>query len=487
MSANNDTVLLCRFCGQISAGAREDGRCAGCGAFSGLEAVAGGEARQRSRRTRLGFLRSRIFRAAALLLPALGLAVWVLWAYTGLPPDPPMPSSRIGDTAVTAATGDWPQAGRDAANSAAAVSVPAAAAGAAPEPLWQYAAGAPIGAAPAVVGNRVYLTAEDGSVAALERSTGEAVWRYDSGLTAAVTPAVADGLVFVVFRPGAVTALDADTGAVVWSRRLRVASLPSPAVADGRLFVAETDQNRLLALDAASGETLWDYRLGDWVVAPPAIIGDRLIATANDARIHILNVNTGRRVMVYDAGQARWVRGRPAVTDDLLHFSSYGGRVWGIDYRGRRYPLERQILYLRTMLWVWGFTAQGPVQQGYVWSSATAGEQPYPPALAGDTLVIADPAGIVTGLEAASGDRLWETNIPADITVAATAAGPLALIGTEHGEIIALATADGRQQWSATLEGMVTAPPIAAGEVILAATTAGGGTLTALAVGAGAE
>lgn len=483
MSANNDTVLLCRFCGYISAGERDDGRCGGCGAFSGLEAVAAGEARQRSRRTRLGFLRSRIFRAAVFVLPLLGLAVWILWAYTGLPPDPPMPSRRIGDTSVMPAPGDWPQAGRDAANSSSAT-VPIAETGAPPEPVWQYVAGAAIGAAPAVVGDRVYLTAEDGSVVALDRSTGAILWRYDSGLTAAVTPAVADGLVFAVFRPGAVTALAADTGAVVWSRRLRTASLPSPTVADGRLFVAETDQNRLLALDAVTGATLWDYRLGDWVIAPPAVIDDLLIATANDAKVHILDANTGRRRMIYDAGSARWVRGGPAVADGLLHFSSYGGRVWGIDYRGRRYPLERQILYVRTLLWVWGYTKQGPVQQGSVWSSQTDGEQPYTPALAGETAVVADAGGIVTALDTASGSILWATDVGADITAPPTTAGEVALAGTEHGRIIALSTADGQPQWSATLEGMVTAPPIAAGGVILAATTAGGGTLTALAVGA---
>ncbi len=490
MNNVQETVLLCRFCGHINHPPAVDappadsiaagGRCARCGAFSGLEALPEDEARQRSRRTRLGFLRNRIFRAAVFVLPVLGLVIWVLWAYTGLPPDPPLPSTSIGDTSVAPAPGDWPQAGRDAANSSAAAA-PALAGDAAPEPVWQYVAGAPIGAAPAVVGDRVYLTAEDGSVVALERSAGTVVWRYDSGLTAAVTPAVSDGMVFVVFRPGVVTALTADAGEVVWSRRLRVASLPSPTVADGRLFVAETDQKRLLALDAATGEPLWDYRLGDWVIAPPALADGKVIATATDAKVHILDAKTGRRRLVYDAGSSRWVRGGPVVTDDLLHFSSFGGRIWGIDYQGRRYPMERQILYVRTMLWVWGYTKHGPQQQGNVWSVPTAGEQPYTPALSGGTAVIADAIGIVTGLDTATGNILWETDIDADIIAAPTTAGPLALIGAEHGRIIALSVTDGSQQWAATLEGVVTAPPIATADLILAATTAGGGTLTAIA------
>ena len=481
-------VLLCRFCGHLNDQPTPDARCARCGAFSGLETVAANEARERSRRVRLDFLRNRLVRVAFVVLPMLGVLMYVLWAYTGLPPDPPQPSTVIGDTSVALAPGDWPQAGGGVANSSATagslVSVddaPSASGG------WEYAAGAPIVAPPAVVGARVFVTAEDGSIVALDRETGALLWRYDSGLTAAVTPAVSDGLVFVVFKPGIVSALAEDSGDVVWSKRLPVASLPSPTVADGRLFVAETDRNRLLALDAATGETLWDYHLDDWVIAPPAINDGLLIATSNDAKIHILDVNTGKLRMIYDAGEGRWTRGGPAVTDDLLYISSNGvrrdgnrARVWGIDYRGHRYPLERPIYYVRTQLAVWGFAKQPPVQQGTVWSTRTSGKQPYQPAISRQAAVVADAVGLVTGVDVSTGEIIWETDLAVDITTAATVAGPVALVGDEHGRVIALSTADGSQQWIASLEGSVAAAPIVAGDLLLVPTAGAGGTLTAL-------
>ena len=291
-------------------------------------------------------------------------------------------------------------------------------------------------------------------------------------------------MVFVVFKPGVIAALDENSGDVVWSKRLPVASLPSPTVADGRLFVAETDRNRLLALDAATGETLWDYRLDDWVIAPPAINDGLLIATSNAARIHVLNVNTGKLRMIYNAGEGRWTRGAPVVTDDLLHVSSNGvrrdgnrARVWGIDYRGHRYPLERPIYYVRTQLAVWGFAKQPPVQQGTVWSTRTSGKQPYQPAVYGQTAVVTDVSGLVTGLDVSDGAILWEMDLAVDITTAATIAGPVALVGDEHGRITALSVADGSQQWVATLDGAVTAPPVVAGDLLLAPTA--GGTLAA--------
>ena len=478
MGDDLNTVVYCRFCGRLNS-TDHSGRCVGCGAFSGLETVDEADALRRSRLHRLGFLRNRLFRYSAGFLPLLGVLLWVLWAYTDLPPDPPSPATNIGDTSVDSATGDWPQARGGITNSAAGSTSLSLVDVESPRVVWQHVAGAPIVAPPAVVGDRVYVGAEDGSLVALDKSTGRQVWRYDSGLPATVTPAVVDGLVFVVFRPGVVTVLDADTGGLQWSKRLSVPSLPSPTVADGRLFVAETHLKRLLALDAETGDQLWEYELGSWVVAPPTVINGKVIATATDSIMHVLDAGTGRRRMIYDAGQARWVRGAAVASRGLAHFSSFGGRVWGIEYDSRRYPLERQILYARTVSWIWGFSKQAPVQRGSVWSTQTPGKQPYAPALADGMLAVADTDGNLTALSASDGRILWAINLGSDVAAAPTMAGDVALAGTERGEVIAISVIDGSESWRLELNGAVTASPIVAGELLLSATDAGGGTLTA--------
>ena len=175
------------------------------------------------------------------------------------------------------------------------------------------------------------------------------------------------------------------------------------------------------------------------------------------------------------------------MTDDLLHVSSNAvrrdgnrARVWGIDYRGHRYPLERPIYYVRTQLAVWGFAKQPPVQQGTVWSTRTAGKQPYQPAVSEQTIVVSDAAGLVTAFDAGGGEILWETDLAVDITTGATIAGAVALVGDDLGRITALSVADGSEQWVASLDGEITAPPIVAGDLLLATTA--GGTLAALRV-----
>ena len=82
MTNELNTVLYCRFCGNLN----PEGsglRCSQCGAYSGMETVVEEEARRRSRRVRLDFLRSRITRIAIVVVPLLMLLVWVLWGYTG--------------------------------------------------------------------------------------------------------------------------------------------------------------------------------------------------------------------------------------------------------------------------------------------------------------------------------------------------------------------------------------------------------------------
>ena len=89
-----ENVLFCRFCGQLSPAPEAadappaSARCARCWAYSGLEAVAEVDARDWSRRIRLEFLRSRLLRLAVLVLPLVGMGMWVLWEYTGLPAGP---------------------------------------------------------------------------------------------------------------------------------------------------------------------------------------------------------------------------------------------------------------------------------------------------------------------------------------------------------------------------------------------------------------
>ena len=85
---------------------------------------------------------------------------------------------HLGDTSVAPVPGDWPQARGGITNTAASIGNLDVSAEGVTDVAWRYVAGAPIVAAPAVVGGRVYVTAEDGTVTALDESSGAVVWQY---------------------------------------------------------------------------------------------------------------------------------------------------------------------------------------------------------------------------------------------------------------------------------------------------------------------
>ncbi len=70
----------------------------------------------------------------------------------------------------------------------------------------------------AVANGVVYIGYEypDGSLYALNASTGDLIWKYTTGNDVITSPAVANGVVYVGSEDNHVYALNASTGALLW-------------------------------------------------------------------------------------------------------------------------------------------------------------------------------------------------------------------------------------------------------------------------------
>jgi outer membrane protein assembly factor BamB len=85
----------------------------------------------------------------------------------------------------------------------------------------------------------VYAGSAEGSLYALEATTGTMIWSVAVGSLGASSPAVANGVVYAGTEDGMLIAVDAATGDVLWSYRVgppRAQKPSSPIVADGRLY-----------------------------------------------------------------------------------------------------------------------------------------------------------------------------------------------------------------------------------------------------------
>ncbi len=103
-----------------------------------------------------------------------------------------------------------------------------------------------------------------------------------------------------------------------------------------------------------------------------------------------------------------------------------------------------------------------------VGSLAGRGDDRLVPALAGETLYVADSRGRVRALDAATGRVHWEVALEVPVTGASGAGEGLVVIGTKNATVIALDAASGQSRWTARVSSEVlAAPAVAPGMVVV--------------------
>ena len=451
-----ELVRICTRCSHVNPTDGPD-RCLNCwSALSGVTPVPRAEG---ERPPRFAKLRDRLVFRLFLAALAAGLTVWGVLVFFDLGPNPPGATTRVTAEVLQ---GVWSQVGRTPENSGFTP-------GPAPVPgkiEWSYDTSGPLLAAPAVDGDRLYLTAQTGHIIALDRGTGEVAWRYDTGhstgFPATAAPAVAGDLVIAPVRPGHVVGLDRSSREVIWKKDIGAPMMASPIVVDGSVYVG-AGNSKLYALDAATGRERWTFDVLDRITAPVAYADDAVVVANEESLIHIVDTNTGLKRFVYDAGAGslgRNLRGGPAIYGDLAYFHTQGGMVWAVDRRTITYPFERAISYWETNFFLWGILSKAPVQKGTVWIKNLGGTLMHGPAVAHDTVYTASVEGRLSALEAGSGNERWTAQLETEISSGVTVAGDTVILGTDDGRVLGLNAHSGEAQWDFAVGGRISGRPV---------------------------
>jgi outer membrane protein assembly factor BamB len=138
----------------------------------------------------------------------------------------------------------------------------------------------------------------DGGLSAIDLVSHRQLWRFETHANNLLAPSVVGDTVYVVAQddPGrnsGLFAIDAKTGAERWHYRAPGAEdLVGLAVGDRFVYVgAYTPTSKILAVDRATGQLAWAADSGD-TVPRPGIAGDVLYATAH-GRLFTLDAATG--------------------------------------------------------------------------------------------------------------------------------------------------------------------------------------------------
>jgi outer membrane protein assembly factor BamB len=130
---------------------------------------------------------------------------------------------------------------------------------------------------PVVVGNKVIVGTETGTVFAFNVKDGDVVWSVDTADAVKGGVAVHDGVAFFGNYAGELYAVRVTDGSIKWQTGTSGSSFgrtgriySTPAVAFGRVYVGSVD-NRIYSFSEETGELAWSHSTNYWVYSAPAV------------------------------------------------------------------------------------------------------------------------------------------------------------------------------------------------------------------------
>ena len=320
--------------------------------------------------------------------------------------------------------------------------------------LWQYDAGEPIYASPALDAERLYVATRGGRVLAFRHS-------YDGG---SIEP--------------------------LWEQELPTQVEGGLALndGDGRLLVPGAD-GLLYLLDAASGEVLHGCSIGGRLRAAPLVVGDVAYLTSEDGSLAAVDLGRGcplRKQQLSSQG----LKVRPTLYRDTLYVGGRDGQLYAVSrgslqgralFKARHQILcpvtvdERSgLLYVADLAgFVYALDANGQVQ----WEHRTQGQVVAELLLAHDHLYVASGDGHLYALDPEAGSaaqrEVWCYEAGGYMASTPAIWRELVFVGDNDGHLHAVGR-QGERFWRYQAGGRLLASPLVTEEgVIFLATDAG--------------
>lgn len=290
---------------------------------------------------------------------------------------------------------------------------------------WKVEVAGKAWSSPIIVGERIFVTTavQEGEglslrALALSKADGSKIWDREVFVKADVgsfhkknshaspTPVSADGEVFVHFGHHGTACLKSDSGEVVWTQE----TLDYPPLhgnggspillGDKLIFSCDGTENPfIVALDRASGKVLWKT--------------ERKVKVSRS-----FSFSTPLAIQV----NGKWQIVSPASGAVISYDSESGREIWRSRY-GEGYSVVPRPLYAHGLVYVCsGFgtaslfaidpTGEGDVTETHVrWEVGRRIPKESSPIIVGDHVYVNDDKGILTCLEAKTGEQVWQKRV----------------------------------------------------------------------------
>jgi serine/threonine protein kinase/outer membrane protein assembly factor BamB len=198
--------------------------------------------------------------------------------------------------------------------------------------LWTYKTTGSINSSPAVANGIVYFGANE--FYALDATSGSKLWSFQTTGTVDSSPTIANGIIYFGSSDGTLYALNAKTGTKIWSYytgyNYDIAS--SPAIANGIIYFG-TYGAILYALNAQTGSELWNYATGangiagDYIDSSPAIANGIVYTAWHDGGLYAFNARSGSELWNYGG----LFDSSPTIANGIVYITEQGGYLQALD------------------------------------------------------------------------------------------------------------------------------------------------------------
>jgi outer membrane protein assembly factor BamB len=298
---------------------------------------------------------------------------------------------------------------------------------------WSFVTGGGVFSSPAVSGDVVVVGSDDGSVYALDATTGKLRWKRTTGGPVRSSPVIAGGRVFVGSNDGSLYALDLTTGSVVWKAPIGYEIVSSPAVAGGVVVVGS---DRLYAFDAATGASRWNFTPGKPIVSSPAIARGTVVVGSNDARVCGIDLSTGKERWHFPTGAG--IQSSPAIADGVAYVGGLDGNLYAIN--------------ISNGVSAWATDLGSPVKSSPVVSSGR--------------VFVGTDAGRLDSIAVVGGKLQWSFNASDRVDSSPTVVGDIVAVGSDDNNVYAVASRTGTLEGAYQTSGAVLSSPHAVGSNI---------------------
>jgi len=295
---------------------------------------------------------------------------------------------------------------------------------------WVFQARGPFASQPMVHAGVVYAVSNEGTLHAINITTGAERWSVALGTDSTGSPLLLEDRVLVATNDG-LRAISMADGSEVWRTTATAPLKGSPVLTGGHVVVAAEDGS-VSAVDQATGTTLWTVDIGAGVDTSSAATDETVVVGTQTGQVVALAAADGTLRWRTDTGDGARV-GTPAISDGYVYIATLDGG--GPDSNHIRQ------LDLATGKVLWSFVSPDSVPS-------------YSPAIVGGLAITEGESGTITALDTATGKPGWQAHVPGVVEIVPAVAGGVVYGASNDGVAFALDVATRKQLWQVPIDGV---------------------------------